>query len=244
MRDSIPFCEYVRPLRELWAPEYRHVFLLLYWPLEVAFFALAGRLNRVYHPIICALDAQIPFLEGFFIPYVLWFACLVFLQLYTIRYDIPSFRRFMYFMIVNILLAGAVFLLYPTRFPGRPVEALGWPATVAEYYRAMPRQNILTWIASFIFFTDPPANCFPSEHVAVALGMAATVLSSPKLRRPAFSVPFVALQLLICLSVVYTKQHSVLDVVGAIPVFAVSCVCAFVPWKKLRARSHANKSDA
>ena len=231
MRNEIPWREYLslRP-SDLKKPDYRHLWLLLYWPLELAFFALAGRLPWHYHPVYSPLDDAIPFSEVWVIPYTLWFLCVLFTVLYTLRRDIRVFRRFMDYMIVTITLSGAVYLIWPNYFPGRPIEALGWPNTVAAYYAAMPRKNVFTFALSFIYFIDPPRNAFPSEHVVVALGMAFAALDSKKLRRPAFSVPFVTLQLLICLSITFTKQHSALDILGALPVSMLGWILAFSPW--------------
>ena len=231
MRNEISWKEYcsLRPT-DLKKKEYRHLWLLLYWPLELAFFMLAGRLPWHYHPVYSPLDDWIPFSEIWVIPYTLWFLCAFFTVVYTLTRDIRVFRRFMDYMIVTILLAGAVYLIWPNFFPGRPVEALGWPGTVAAYYEAMPRKNLFTFALSFIYFTDPPRNAFPSEHVVVALGMVFAVLDSEKLRRPGFSVPFVLLQLLICLSITFTKQHSVLDILGALPVGLIGWILAFSPW--------------
>lgn len=220
-------------LSDLKKPEYRHLWLLLYWPLELAFFTAAGRLPRSYHPVFCAADEAVPLLEGFVVPYLLWFLCGLFIVIYTLSRNVPVFRRFMGFMIVTILLSGAVFLLYPSCFPGRPVPV--WPVSVEECYRAMPRQNLFTWLLSVVYFTDPPRNVFPSMHVAVSFGMFCAVLWDERLRRPAFSVPFGALQLLICASVVFTRQHSLLDVLGALPVMLLGYLTCFRPRKKKNA---------
>ncbi len=248
MKEEISWREYWDLLhhpRDIGKPEYRHLLLLLYWPLELAFFTVSGRIPWEYHPIHCALDDKIPFLEGFVIPYELWFLCGVFIVFFTLLYDVPSFRKFMWFMIVNILIAGAVFMIYPSTFLGRPVqEAVGWPASIADNYAAMPRKNLFTWMLSFIYFTDPPRNVFPSEHVAVALGMVAAVLHSKKLRsRRLFAVLFILLQLAVCASVCFTKQHSFLDVIGALPVVLISYLAAYVPWKKLRRRKSAVRAE-
>ena len=244
MKEEISWREYWDLLhhpRDIMRPEYRHLLLLLYWPLELTFFTVSGRIPWEYHPIYCELDDKIPFLEAFVVPYELWFLCGAFIVLFTLLYDVPSFRKFMWFMIVNILIAGAVFMIYPNYFPGRPVqEAVGWPASIADNYAAMPRKNLFTWMLSFIYFTDPPRNAFPSEHVAVALGMVAAVLHSKKLRRHwLFSLLFILLQLVICASVCFTKQHSFLDVVGALPVVLLSYLPVYVPWKKLFRRKKA-----
>ena len=243
MREEITWREYRELLHhpaDIKKPEYRHLFLLLYWPIELAFFTISGRLPWTYHEIYSPMDDAIPFLEGFVIPYELWFLCGAFLVVYTLRYDIPVFRRFMWYMIVTITLAGAVFLIYPNYFSGRPINDMGWPRSTGEYYAAMPRKNLFTWMLSYIYHTDPPRNAFPSEHVVVALGMAIAVLDSRKLRRPAFSIPFVTLQLVICASVAYTKQHSVLDVLGALPVTLIGWCTSFAPWcRRLRPITNA-----
>ena len=198
MREEISWREYfsLRP-PDLKKPEYKHLWLLLYWPLELAFFTAAGRLPRSYHPVACALDESIPLLEGFVVPYLLWFLC------------------------------GLFLLLYPSTFPLRPVPV--WPVSVGDCYRAMPRQNLFTWVLSVVYFTDPPRNVFPSMHIAVSFGMFCAVLQDRRLRRPAFSVPFGLLQLLIWLSVVFTRQHSVLDVLGALPVTLLGWFLCFRP---------------
>ena len=242
MREEITWQEYrglLHRLGDVKKPEYRRVLLLLYWPIELAFFTISGRLPWTYHVVHSPLDDAVPFLEGFVIPYELWFLCGVFIVLYTLRYDIPIFRRFMWYMIVTILIAGTVFLVWTNYFSGRPVQELGWPRSIGDYYDAMPRKNVFTWMLSYIYHTDPPRNAFPSEHVVVALGMAAAALHSKKLRRPAFSVPFVALQLVICASVTYTKPHSVLDILGALPVSLIGYLSCFIPWKRLRRKAEA-----
>ena len=205
MREEISWKEYfsLRP-RDLKKPEYKHLFLLLFWPLELVYFTLMGRLPWQYHEVFCALDESIPLLEGFVLPYLAWFACLGFTLLYTLRYNTPVFRRFSWYVIGTFAVAGLLFLFWPSTFPGRPVEP-GWPASVSDYYAAMPRKNVFTWLLSFVYFTDPPRNVFPSEHVVVALGMACAALGDKRLRRPAFSVPYLTLQLLICLSVVFVR---------------------------------------
>lgn len=205
MPEEISLKEYLslRP-RDLKRPEYRHLWLLLYWPIEISLFFLTEHLPREAHPIFCELDARIPFWEAMVVPYSLWFVCLAFFVIYTLLRDVPVFRRFMWYMIATVLVSFTVYLVYPNYFPGQPDP--------------VPRRNIFSWMVQVIYKADEPTNAFPSEHVIVALGMAVAALRSKKLRRPAFSVPFVALQLLICVSVVFVKQHSVLDVAGGLAV--------------------------
>lgn len=221
MREEIPLKEYLR-LRpaDLKKPAYRHVWLLLYWVIEVPLFFLTEKLPLTRHVITCALDDRIPFCEYWIVPYVLWFFCCVFVTVYTLLRDVPVFRRFLWYLIGTALVSFSFYLLWPSYFPGQPDP--------------LPRQNIFTWIVSLVYGSDEPTNVFPSEHVIVALGMVFATLHSRKLRRPAFAIPFIALQLLICLSVVFVKQHSILDVAGGAALSLPGYFVFFFPWKRRR----------
>ncbi len=203
---------------DLKKPEYRHLWLLLYWVIEIPLFFLVERLPLERHVVFCALDEQIPFCEIMIVPYVLWFLCCVFMTVYTLFRDVPGFRRFMRYMIVTALASFAFYVFWPSYFPGQPDP--------------VPGNSVFTRLVELVYRWDEPVNIFPSEHVIVALGMAFAALHSRKLRRPAFSVPFTALQLLICCSVVFVKQHSALDVLGALPVAALGWFTCYYTRKK------------
>ena len=212
MCEEISWKEY-RSLRlsDLKKTKYRHLWLLLYWPVEIALFFFLEHLPLERHVMHCALDDLIPFCEIWILPYVLWFACVVFITLFTLFRDVGVFRRYMDYMILTVLVAFAVFLLYPSVFVQPDLPS---------------RRSVLLWIVGVVYGADEPTNVFPSEHVVVALGMVFAVLQSPKLRRPAFAVPFLTLQLLICLSVVFVKQHSALDILGALPLVLLGYLSA------------------
>ena len=176
------------------------------------------RLPLDHRVVYCALDDRIPFCEVMIIPYVLWFVCGFFITLYTLFRDVPAFRRFMRYLIVTGVVSFVFYVFFPSTFPGQPDP--------------LPRDNVFTWIVGLVYGADSPTSIFPSEHVIVALGMAFTVLYSRRLRRPGFAIPFTALQLLICVSVIFVKQHSVLDVLGALPVCLLGWLCCFRPREK------------
>ena len=74
---------------------------------------------------------------------------------------------------------------------------------------------------------DESSNACPSEHVIVALGLIFAVLRCARLSKPRFSIPLVALGLLICASVVFIKQHSVLDILAALPLSLIGYLVCF-----------------
>ena len=74
-------------------PEFKHLFLLLYWPVYGATFWLLERgLSLNYHPIKAAFDAKIPFCEFFVFPYYFWFVFLVGIHLYTLLWIFPPLK--------------------------------------------------------------------------------------------------------------------------------------------------------
>ena len=61
-------------LSKLNTDEFRHVKLLLFWPLFGIMFSFVERFYNVgsYYVMHCAFDDAIPFCEWFLIPYLFW----------------------------------------------------------------------------------------------------------------------------------------------------------------------------
>lgn len=94
---------------------FRHLKLLLFWPIYGFFFYFVEKLYSPvrYYPMHCALDDMIPFCELFLIPYLAWFLCIVGMLLYTMLYDIGAFKRFMYFIILTYSVTIVIYLIFP-----------------------------------------------------------------------------------------------------------------------------------
>ena len=197
-------------LSKLNQKEYRHVWLLLFWPIYVTRYILIETLNPAaqYIPVHCALDDAIPFCEAFVIPYVLWYVFITGMHLYTLLYDIQSFKRYSKFLIVSISISTLIFLIFPTCQHLRPAE--------------FPQDNLLTRIVGLIYTLDTTTNVFPSEHVIGSIAVAAAAAHTESLRPPGKRAVITAAAVLICLSTVFLKQHSVLDTLAALPVCAVA----------------------
>ena len=216
MTNEIDWKEYRSlKLRDIGSPRYRHLLLLLYLPVHVLAFAVLERIypSEAYTLISCAWDQRIPFCELFVIPYVLWFPFWFGMIAFTLRCDIAVYRKLMWY---TILCCGSSLLLYAV-FPNR----------AALRPEVFPRDNLLIRLVRFIYTVDESSNACPSEHVIVALGLIFAVLHCRRLSRPAAAVPLVALGLLICVSVVYVKQHSAVDVLAALPLSLVGYLVCF-----------------
>lgn len=197
-------------LKKINAPEYRHMWLLAIWPVYLSRYFLIENWNPAasYHAIHCPLDDVIPFCEGFLVFYVLWYVCIFGIHLYTLLFDIDTFKRYSKFLGISITISTAIYLLYPSCQNLRP--------------EIFPRNNGLTKIVGLLYAVDTNTNVFPSEHAIGALAVLAAVINTESLRSPGKIVFFTVLAVLISLSTVFLKQHSILDVLAALPICAVA----------------------
>ena len=177
----------------------RHLWLLLFWPLYGLSFWLLERIIPAthYYPMYVRLDDWIPFCEWFVIPYTIWYFYLAGMHLYLMVRDVPAFRRMMWFFIVTFGIAVVIFAVYPTVQELRPTE--------------FPRDNLLTRFVGAYYRIDTNTNVCPSLHCTGSAAVAIAAFDTKKLgkfRRWAI----VGMAVLICMSTVLIKQHSVVDV--------------------------------
>lgn len=204
--------------------EYRHLWLLLFWPAYILRYLLVENLNPAgyYHPIHCVVDDWIPFQEGFLIFYALWYVFIVGMHLYTALYDVESFKRYSKFLIISMTISTVVFLVYPSCQELRPAE--------------FGRDNVLTRIVGLLYSIDTNTNVFPSEHAIGALAVLTAAVHTESLRSPGKLTVIAILAVLISLSTVFLKQHSILDVLAALPICAVAY---WICYRKTRKKSDA-----
>ena len=190
--------------------EFRHVKLLLFWPLFGIMFSFVERFYHVgsYYVMHCAFDDVIPFCEWFLIPYLFWFVYLIGTLVYTFFFDVPAFKRMMRFIICTYTITMVIYLLFPTCQNLRP--------------EVFPRDNALTRFIGWFYTFDTNTNVCPSLHVIGSAAALFALRDGPRLRKRAWwQAASVLLALCISLSTVFMKQHSILDVLCALPVCAL-----------------------
>ncbi|MCE9625011.1 MAG: phosphatase PAP2 family protein [Deltaproteobacteria bacterium] len=151
------------------------------------------------HDLAMGLDSQIPFVK-YFVPF------------YSIVYFLPVSAFFLCWDDYATIKAGAkafavagifcfaCFLLYPVKYQLR-----------VELH---PPYDFFTNILRFFYWVDAPYNCFPSLHVALAVISALIIRRA----RPRLVPLYYLLAAIICASVLFMKQHYVLDVAGGLGV--------------------------
>lgn len=185
-------------------PEYSHLKLLLGWVFYFVFYFLTENLipPESCHPMHCTLDDMIPFCEYFFIPYTFWYLLIVISLGYFLLYDVDSFKKLQTYIIITQIVAMAVYIIYPSRQDLRP--------------EVFARDNIFTHIAALIYSFDTSTGVCPSLHVAYSLGIASVWLKK-KDSSLLWKCFIVFAVITICISTMFVKQHSAVDVFAAIP---------------------------
>ena len=183
--------------------KYGHVWALGYAFIYMPWFMYLERtVTRDYAVMHVRLDDYIPFNEYFIIPYLLWFFYVSGAVLYFFFTD-----RQEYYRLCTFLFAGmTVSLLICTFFPN------GTDLRVD----VDPRENFCSYLVSVVHAADTSTNVFPSIHAYNSIGVHLAVVKSGVLsRRLLVRRASFVLMASICLSTVFLKQHSAIDVVGA-----------------------------
>lgn len=179
----------------------RLLFLLAAFALlNVGYFAVQ-RLVSPKFMVHVPLDDWIPFCEWFVIPYVLWYLYVFGGVVFFFFKEKASLVKMSEMIVAGMGVCLLIYMLFPNGIDFRPT--------------VFPRDNPLTDLVGLLYQNDQPENVFPSIHVLNSLAVHFAVHCSPLLRRHRW-VEWVSLVLvvLICLSTVFIKQHSVMDVLG------------------------------
>lgn len=186
-----------------------------YWFIQIIWYQVLMRLpnysDRSIRIPFNSVDELIPFCEIFIIFYVLWYPFILYTNVFILRNGTKS--EFMYLSLMTVI-GMVICMAGNTLFPTELIrdEAL---------LENLGRSNILTRLTQVIYAADsPPRIVFPSMHVYGSL-----VLGGAMLRCKSASVTLKiiagALSVLICLSTVFVKQHSVIDLVAGVLLFII-----------------------
>lgn len=184
--------------------KYKHAWVYLYAFIYFPWFLyLEKHVTRGYNVIQTAADKKIPFIEYFVIPYLLWFAFIILTNLYFFFTNRTEFYRTSAFMIVGMTIFLIISTVYPNGQTLRP--------------RKFANDNIFVDLVKNLYRTDTSTNVFPSIHVYNSIGTYIAIRKSEQLKdkKVVQSGAFI-LTVLIVLSTMFLKQHSVIDVIGAI----------------------------
>lgn len=201
--------------------DFHHFWYLLIWIVYLALFYLAEHLVvDDYWVSYLPIDDKIPFCRFFIVPYCLWHPLLFFMTAYLIFTDVPAFKRFMLY--IGLGFGGSIIfcMLFPNGQDLRPTE--------------FPQNDVFIWLVKKIYAADTNTNVIPSMHVIGCAALYLACLDAPALRARKLPSVMLPLGIVISASTVFVKQHSLLDVLVAIPVSALLCLIVYRPFPRSR----------
>ena len=177
----------------------RNLAYATFWPFfGLCFYALEWLVpGREYHVMYHPIDDLIPFCELFLIPYLFWFVFMGFAYVYAFFADGVAFQRMMRFTILTYGGGLLMFVLYPTCQNLRP--------------EVFARDNFLTELMAWFYTTDTSTNVCPSLHVCGSLAAAFGLVDTKRFSAPGRRAIILLIAMTICVSTVFVKQHSILD---------------------------------
>ena len=195
--------------------------LLLFWPLYgAAFMFLERGPDRSWFIVECGFDNIIPFCEFFIFPYFFWFVYIIFMHSYSFFYDRPTYVKYMKYTIITYTTTILIYVLFPTAQELRPDLA------------ALGRENILTKFLTYFYMFDTNTNVCPSLHVTGSVAVWIAAWKSKHFSTPLWRTVFTVITILICVSTVFLKQHSIIDAFFAFALCAIVYVVVYIKKEK------------
>lgn len=187
----------------IFSRKYSHAWILSYVLLYLIWFVWLEKNTQPRYWIHSPLDDLIPFVPVFIIPYILWFfyvAVMVVYLLFTSRHD---YYHLCAYLFIGMTLCLVIYTIWPNGHHLRP---------------NLTGQDIFTRIVGHLYTLDTATNVAPSIHVYNSIGIHLAVMHNEKLRnKKGLQATSFIVALLIILSTVFLKQHSVDDVLYALP---------------------------
>ena len=200
--------------------KYKHaVPLIIYAIIYMTWFAwLEKNITGHYRIIHMAADDYIPFCEVFVIPYFLWFAYVSAVVIYFFFKNKEDYYRTCIFLFTGM----TIFLIICTI----------WHNGLDLRQDISYNNNLCAKLVKMLYKTDTSTNVFPSLHVFNTLGCLVALYRSKGMKDKTWiKVIATIIGILIILSTMFLKQHSVWDVIGAFALAAILYPIVYViPW--------------
>ncbi len=185
------------------------------------FFIVESRNVSKFFIVHMPLDDMIPFCEVFVIPYFIWFFYVAVTVLVIGISDRADFFKLAAYLVAGMTLFIIVSFIFPNAHELRP--------------ETFERDNMFVNMVKALYNTDTPTNLLPSIHVYNSI-VCHVGIANCKLFKNNRAVKIISfiICMLIILSTMFIKQHSVVDVILGF-VFAVVFypVTFKVDWEKL-----------
>ena len=179
-------------------------------------------------------DYRIPFIPGFIFGYISWFFFMAISLIYVLFFDSERFYPYALYVISMFLSTYIFCLIVPNGLDLRPTN-----------YKDLIDNNFIESLYNWLWKTDTPTNVLPSVHVIGSMGVAFLFTTSkkfsPKVKPIIITVSWIWTAIIIA-STIFTRQHSVLDVIITIIEVLIVFYPIFILYPKYREK-RLNKNN-
>lgn len=186
--------------RNGWRGYFFRVLFILIIPMAQCFYFIINLTTSSAraHDVTIFLDKLIPFNEWFIIPYVFWYVYTFGMLLVMAYFDYKTYYKLLFSIFTGMLVCFIVYLIYPS--------------TVPRTGYVIP-DNLLGKAVTIIYGNDKPYNCLPSIHMLDTLLI--TMFLFKHYRSILIKISSAFICVIIYMSTLFVKQHSVLDAVAS-----------------------------
>lgn len=202
--------------------------ILVYGIFYFAAFIFLENTNEKIHMIHMRFDDYIPFCEYFIVPYVMWYFFVVAVVLYFAWFhqNRREYRQLTGTLMTGMTIFLIVSLVYPNGQDLRPV---------------LTGDGFFIQAVNLLYRIDTPTNILPSIHVFHSVACCIAIWKSQSLREHrGIQAATSLLTVLIVLSTMFLKQHSILDVTLAL---CLNGVCAVFFYRILPSRYKSGHAE-
>nr|WP_312577062.1 phosphatase PAP2 family protein [Sedimentibacter sp.] len=158
---------------------------------------VVGKFN-IYSPI----DDMIPFVPIFIVPYFMWFLFIIFTGTYFLLKSKEDLRKTFLSINLCMIIAIIIYKIFPNYQTLRP-EVYG-----TDFFSQ--------WLR-LLQISDSSSSVCPSLHVAISISLYFGVVNSNCFKnKSGVKIFTLILTILICISTVFIKQHSIIDVAAGL----------------------------
>lgn len=199
-------------MKKLKLTSFHPVFYILLLGLVSPIYAILNQSTAGAVDVTIGLDAHIPFLKEWVIPYLMWYPFIYGMLIYLCFVDRKRYYEALTSIVAGKLICFVIYFFWQSTVP-RP-EVIG--------------NDVFAQLMRFVYSADQPVNCLPSIHVLTTFVLMLIVFHRKDNHKLEYAI-VTCIGSLIILSTLFTKQHAILDATaGMILAFVILTVVQLI----------------
>lgn len=191
--------------------KYKHLFSSIVLAIPIGWFFLCEKMLIPKYVMHSVIDDYIPFVKEFIIFYISWYIYLCIAVIYLAYKSKRDYYKLIIFLFAGMCITYTLYFLFPNAEDLRPT---------------ITNNDIFSLLVKYIYSIDTPTNVCPSVHVIDSIGVWFAISNCNEIKNKKLInyITFIWM-LLIILSTMFVKQHSIIDVVCGI----ILCILLYFP---------------